>query len=424
MSNKQISSSPQQSTKTKGLVLLVDDEKALLRTYSRVLRQAGFSVEEASDGQMALRALVQHDFDVVVSDISMPEMDGIAMLAAVRQRDPDLPVILMTAGADVTMVMRAIEHGALHYLLKPVEHSRLCEVVEEAVGLRQVAKLKSLAFELYGVAAKSASHRSDLTVHFDRALATLYMEYQPIVRWSARSVIAYEALLRTREMTLRRPDDLLAAAETLNRVHEVGRAVRDCVARTAEVATSDKCIFVNLHPRDLEDEQLYSAAAPLTRLATRIILEITERASLDEVGDIQGRLSSLRAFGYRLALDDLGAGYAGLTSLAKIKPEVVKLDMSLVRGVEKDPTKQKLVRSLTAVCKELEMQVIAEGVETSSERDRLVDLGCDHFQGYLFARPGIPFPEVKFDSRLFISLDPHHSQSGASPLQLLAKGAN
>jgi EAL domain-containing protein (putative c-di-GMP-specific phosphodiesterase class I)/ActR/RegA family two-component response regulator len=382
--------------KSKGHVLLIDDERALLKAYARVLRQSGFSVEEASNGQMALSALAENNFDVVMSDIALPGMNGIQILEAVRRRDADLPVILMTAGGDLTTAVKAIEHGALRYLIKPVEHSLLCKLAEDAVRLRQIAKLKGLAFELYGIAAKQEDHRTELGTRFDRALATLHMAYQPIVRWSERTVIGYEALVRTQEPTLIRPDDLLSAAEVLGRIHELGRAIRRSVAHTVEVATSDKCVYVNLHPRDLDDEELYSAASPLAKIAVRVVLEITERASLEAISDIQARLGTLRRFGYRLALDDLGAGYAGLTSFAKIQPEVVKLDMSLVRGVDKEPTKQKLIQGMAAICGELGMIVITEGVETSEERDMLLGLGCDVFQGYLFAKPGKAFPRVKF----------------------------
>jgi len=96
--------------------------------------------------------------------------------------------------------------------------------------------------------------------------------------------------------------------------------------------------------------------------------------------------------GFRIAIDDLGAGYAGLTSFATLEPEFVKLDMSLVRDVHKSPMKEKLVGSITSLCKELGMMVVAEGVETPLERDMLVALGCDLLQGYLLAMPGRPFP--------------------------------
>jgi EAL domain-containing protein (putative c-di-GMP-specific phosphodiesterase class I) len=104
-------------------------------------------------------------------------------------------------------------------------------------------------------------------------------------------------------------------------------------------------------------------------------------------------VAELRALGFRIAIDDLGAGYAGLTSFAVLEPEIVKLDMSLVRDVHKHPTKQKLIRSMTALCKDMGMTVVAEGIENVEERDAVIDLGCDLLQGYLFAKPGRAFPE-------------------------------
>jgi EAL domain-containing protein (putative c-di-GMP-specific phosphodiesterase class I) len=98
--------------------------------------------------------------------------------------------------------------------------------------------------------------------------------------------------------------------------------------------------------------------------------------------------------GFRLAIDDLGAGYSGLSSLAEVEPEVVKLDMTLVRGIEAEPTKRKVVHAVCALGRDLGIKVIAEGVETSAERDALLELGCDLLQGFFFARPGEPFPSI------------------------------
>ena len=86
-------------------------------------------------------------------------------------------------------------------------------------------------------------------------------------------------------------------------------------------------------------------------------------------------------------MDDLGAGYAGLSSFAALEPDVVKLDISLVRDVDREPVKRKLVGSLAALCRDLRVTVLAEGVETAGERDVLVELGCEWLQGYLFGRP-------------------------------------
>jgi EAL domain-containing protein (putative c-di-GMP-specific phosphodiesterase class I) len=111
---------------------------------------------------------------------------------------------------------------------------------------------------------------------------------------------------------------------------------------------------------------------------------------------VRERIARLRQLGFRIAIDDIGAGYSGLNSFAMIQPDVVKLDITLVRGVDEDPVKRKLVRVLGDLCQDLGILVVAEGVETPSERDTLVSLGCDLLQGYLFARPGAPFPEPTF----------------------------
>jgi EAL domain-containing protein (putative c-di-GMP-specific phosphodiesterase class I) len=114
------------------------------------------------------------------------------------------------------------------------------------------------------------------------------------------------------------------------------------------------------------------------------------------VNDVGGRISRLREQGFRIAIDDIGAGYSGLTSFAQLEPEVVKLDMALVRDIDRRPTSRKLVGSLIALCTELDMKVVAEGIETAAERDTLHALGCTWMQGYLLGRPAAPFCDATF----------------------------
>jgi len=170
-------------------------------------------------------------------------------------------------------------------------------------------------------------------------------------------------------------------------------------AQTAEAVAAglphDATVFVNLHPIDLNDPELYKDG-PLTGIASRVVLEITERASLEAVTSLSQRLLHLRSLGFRLAVDDLGAGYAGLTSMAHLEPEYVKLDMSLVRGIDEMPTKQKVVQSMAHLCEDLGMQVVAEGIETAAERDVLRASGCGLLQGYFFARPESHPPSVNW----------------------------
>ncbi|HEY0462619.1 MAG TPA: EAL domain-containing protein, partial [Polyangiaceae bacterium] len=200
--------------------------------------------------------------------------------------------------------------------------------------------------------------------------------------------------MRVDESMLPHPGAVLDAAERVNRVHDVGRAVRARVLLDSAAAPPAWLFFVNLHPGDLLDPTLYLADSPFSAIAKRVVLEVTERVSLDRVSEVMTRIAALRALGFQIALDDLGAGYAGLTSFTLLEPEFVKLDMSLVRDVHQSTTKQKVIRSMVRLCRETGKSIIAEGVETLEERTALVDLGCEFLQGYLFAKPGRPFPNV------------------------------
>jgi EAL domain-containing protein (putative c-di-GMP-specific phosphodiesterase class I)/ActR/RegA family two-component response regulator len=380
-------------TDTAGRILVVDDEEAVLRVLERTLTKGGHQVETAGNGAAAMEKMNRSTFDLVVSDISMPGMNGLDLLRAVRAHDLDIPVLIMTGTPDVATAVRAIEYGALRYLIKPMVPSEILQVVDYAIRMCRMARVKREALRLVGDAEKFVGDRAGLETTFQRALQGIWMAYQPIVVWSERRVYAYEALLRSSEPKLGNPGVLLVAAETLGRLPDLGRTIRNAVAEVAAEAKDFK-LFVNLHTLDLKDEGLFAADAPLSAFARNVVLEITERASLDNIGDLQTRLATLRGMGYHIALDDLGAGYAGLTSLAQLQPEVVKIDMSLVRDVDKNATKQKLVGSMATLSKEMGMLVVVEGVETAGERDALLGLGCDLFQGYLFAKPGRPFPAV------------------------------
>lgn len=240
---------------------------------------------------------------------------------------------------------------------------------------------------------------AELARHLEGALDALYMVYQPIVEGRDGRIFGLEALVRSAAKPLCHPGVLFDAAEQLGALETLGRHIRAAVA--ADVAKlppqAKGPIFVNLHTRDLLDAELYAQEAPLTRHASRVVLEITERHALEEVDDVGGRVAALRALGYRVAVDDLGAGYAGLTSLTALEPEVVKLDMALVRGLERSVVKRKVVAALGALCRELNVLVIAEGIETLAEREVLLQLGIDYLQGYYFGRPERHLPLLQGD---------------------------
>ena len=368
-------------------ILLVDDEPQILEFYQAVLGPRGYTLETAADGTEAVQKLATSRFDLIVSDVSMPGMDGLSLLSTVRATDLDVPVILITGGPSLETAMKALEYGALRYLTKPVEPKALRQVVDYGLSLHKMAKMKREALKLLRGQEGIAADRAGLESRFATAVEDLWLAFQPIVSWSGRKIVAFEALVRSGEPTLANPAELLETAERLGKLHDLGRRIRDSVAVAFPRLPAKSEVFVNLHPYDLEDLELYSASAAMSAFAPRIVLEVTERASLDTIPDARRKIAKLRTLGFRIALDDLGAGHAGLSTFAKLEPDLVKLDMSLTRGADREPIRKQVIASMVDLCKKLQMEVVTEGIETAAERDAIVDAGCDLLQGYLFARP-------------------------------------
>jgi EAL domain-containing protein (putative c-di-GMP-specific phosphodiesterase class I) len=129
----------------------------------------------------------------------------------------------------------------------------------------------------------------------------------------------------------------------------------------------------------------------------RIIFEVTEQEQVLDVGHLTNILRAYRKQGFMTAIDDFGAGYAGLNLLADFQPDLIKLDMALIRGIDQDSVRQILVEATLQMCRKLDIRVIAEGIETAGELDALRDMGVELFQGYLFAKPGFEsLPEIRF----------------------------
>jgi EAL domain-containing protein (putative c-di-GMP-specific phosphodiesterase class I) len=360
---------------------------------TRVMDQRGYCSRTARDGREATELFEAEAFDVVVSDVHMPGYGGLEFLRRVRESDPDLPVIVMTGKPTLESSMKALEYGAFRYLFKPVEANTVAEVIELGARSYETAKLKRAAFEQQQENTKAVAERRQNESAFVSAVSKLWLAFQPIVSYKDRRVVGYEALMRSDEPTMRTPDRMLKVAEQLSKLDQLGRAIRGMAAATP--LPPDVKLFVNLHARDLAGRDLFADSAPLSRIAERVVLEVTERASLDDVEGLDMRMGRLKSQGFQIAVDDLGAGYAGLSSLMYLQPHIAKIDMSLVRNIDQDPRKQSIIKSLVWLCRELGVDVVAEGVETVAERDGLVGLGCDLFQGYLFGRPSRePTPPV------------------------------
>jgi EAL domain-containing protein (putative c-di-GMP-specific phosphodiesterase class I) len=370
-------------------VLIVEDDDALGRSTARMLEAEGLSCEVVSDGTSASERLLHEPFDVVLSDVHLPGTSGTDLLRTLRAYDLDVPVLLWTADPTVETAMEAVELGAAQYLAKPVDPMKLTACVNRSATLGRMARLKREALRLGGESSADApGDRAGLSVRLDRAISGLWVAFQPVIDLQRNSVFGYEALLRSDEPSLPSPGDVLGAAERLGRVYDVGRRVRaEAIGLFDQLDAGEICLFVNLHASELLDTELYEGGGAFSAHASRIVLEVTERTTLERVHDLKVRTSVLRFSGFRLAVDDLGAGFAGLTSFVTLEPEIVKLDMSLVRGIDRSKIRQELVRSVVELCGSLGMRCVAEGIETADELLCVRMLGVDLGQGFYIGRP-------------------------------------
>ena len=360
-------------------ILLVEDEAPVLKICKALLESGGHEVVAVAAAELALEQLDREPVDLVVSDVAMNGMDGFELLRRVRATRPEMPFVLVSAAALDQDLTEAVEASSwTRFLAKPFDRIALLQRVHEVSGA--VRPLQP-----------PCSARERL---FRRALDRIQLVFQPIVSCSDRRVVAYEALLRSGEPLLANPLALLEAAEAVGGIDELGRRVRGAASAAASGLRDQTLLFVNLHPSELADDELLRPEAPLSALAGRVVLEVTERARLEGVADLKARVAELRRLGYRFAIDDIGSGYSGLATLIELEPEVVKIDRGLVCGVDESSAKRRVIRSLMSMCKETGAAVVAEGVETVRERDTLVSLGCDLLQGYFFSKPAPPFAAV------------------------------
>lgn len=247
----------------------------------------------------------------------------------------------------------------------------------------------ALSVELSSLRARDRTPRSLVRPGALRAAV------QPIVRLADGEVIGYEALARATDPYVDgAPDAWFARAGIEGWDAQLEGA---CLLAAAAIGTppEDRLLFVNVLPRHLACPEVLAVR---DLLPARVVLELTEQEAIADVDAVRADLEEWTGRGARVALDDVGAGYAGLQQVVHLQPEFLKLDRSLIVGIDGDRVRQAMVASLLGFAGEVGTTIIAEGVETTAELRWLRDAGVHLAQGYLLARPGEPWPEPSLTS--------------------------
>ena len=213
--------------------------------------------------------------------------------------------------------------------------------------------------------------------------------YQPIVDLSRREIVAHEALVRG-------PNGE-SAFSVLSQVDDTNRYLFDQACRVKAIRGAAELGMMELLSINFLPNAVYRpeacirstfAAAKEHRFPIeQIIFEVTEGEQIMDRPHLVNIFQEYRRFGFHTAIDDFGAGYAGLNLLADFQPDIIKIDMELVRGIDTNVAKQAIVGGIISICNKLDIKILAEGIETAAERDCLRDAGISLMQGYLFCRP-------------------------------------
>jgi EAL domain-containing protein (putative c-di-GMP-specific phosphodiesterase class I) len=220
------------------------------------------------------------------------------------------------------------------------------------------------------------------------------MAFQPIVDIAARSIWAYEALVRGPEGQSAAHVLAQVVPENQYRFDQACRVKAIELAGRLFLAGGEARVSINFMPNAVYEPAAcirtsLAAAARVGFPASRIVFEFTETERVANPSHIRRIVDSYREMGFTTALDDVGSGYSGLGLLSDFHPQVVKLDMHLIRGLDTDPRRRVIVAGMARIARDLGIEVIAEGVETEAEREALRDIGIVLHQGYHFARPAV-----------------------------------
>lgn len=242
------------------------------------------------------------------------------------------------------------------------------------------------------LALQARSSRDAANMRIDSAInGGFHMVFQPIRDLGTMQVRGSEALCRFDSVPYRSPDQWFAEAEKIGRMVELEIHVIEAALGALPRLPGGCYLSVNASPQAVVDEGFASVLAGVD--LSRVLLEVTEHARVDDYDALLGVLDPLREAGLRLAVDDAGAGYAGLQHILRLRPNLIKLDMSLTRDIDTDDARRSLAAALITFVGRTNANLIAEGIETEEERATLISLGITRGQGYLLGRP-LPLKSV------------------------------
>jgi len=389
-------------------ILVIDDEPMNVDLLERLLRMAGTqTVHKLTDARQAVEICLSVRPDLIMLDLLMPHVDGYEVLAALQHAlstDEFLPVLVLSGDTSPEARERALDAGAKDFVTKPFNRVEVLQRVETLLetralyqGVRRQNELLQAELDQQGDETRrrdqelSRTRRRIETVLAEQAF---HVVFQPIVDLRGRRLVGVEALTRFTSEPTQPPNVWFDDAARVGLGVELELAVISAALEQLDRVPPDAMLSVNVSPATAVSPALADILGGAAR--GRVVAELTEHARIDDYEHLLKALEGLRGRGILIAVDDAGAGYSGLQQILKLRPDVIKLDIELTRGIDQDPVRRALASSLVRFSEETSAVLVAEGIETEGELSTLQQLGVRWGQGFFLARPG-PLSSVTQD---------------------------
>jgi EAL domain-containing protein (putative c-di-GMP-specific phosphodiesterase class I) len=378
-------------------VLIADDDEMNRKTLAEIVDRSGSLalVGIAKDADEAIRIASLQRPDVVLLDVRMPGGGGPRAAHEIRLQSPRSRIVALSAFGDDRSIDAMLANGATSYLTKDSSFDEIVDAIVRSVdgeALLSSNVTKHVVAEL-GARLEREHERAEGRLEKERRIrrlltgrANLTMVYQPIVSLNSGLVVGVEALARFAALPQRTPDRWFAEAVEIGLGTELQLMAVNHALPALDSLPDDVYVAVNVDPT--------TASSPLLAKlierwpASRVVIELTEHAPASDYPSLREALDGFRANGVRIAVDDAGAGFASLRHILELAPDIIKLDISIVRDIDTEASHRALASALVGFAREMGTELIAEGVETAGEASTIDLLGIGAIQGYYVARPG------------------------------------
>ncbi|MBD2246340.1 EAL domain-containing response regulator [Nostoc sp. FACHB-888] len=392
-------------------ILIIEDQEAVRENILDLLEAEDFETIGAANGRIGVNLARSEVPDLILCDMMMPQLDGYGVLRILRQdpRTATIPFIFLTAKSAKSDFRQGMNMGADDYITKPFTRAELLSAIinrlEKHATLKRylspASVIKNLSPKMQLL--EISLHRAIKQHNFQE----FEIYYQPIIDIASGKIVAAESLLRWQspELGLIYPTEFISLAESTGLIVPIGKWVLKNVCKQIkgwrDAGIYSLTVAVNLSVIEFNQPDFIHSIVNFIAMNNLepddLELELTESMIMQDVNSAITTMSKLQSLGINIAIDDFGTGYSSLIYLKNLPINTLKIDRYFIHNVAKDSQKSAITQALIQMAHNLNLDVIAEGVETESELAFLRQHNCNSMQGFLFSRP---LPAAEFENFL------------------------